>query len=1605
MSLCFLFAGSALTKAETPASLVVLDGASVYVSNNANESGIKFDVEILKTDYQALVENNAGSDIYLGVDVIRATSGTVLGSYDVNTDGELRTSKDNANNYAYNFAIIYNEVSYIEGLISSGTIEDTADARANAINKMYTDELAVRPFYKVVPAEGEAVVEYGAIGDSRSMIHVANAEVVAGAELPANFASTYIAEQIVGGEVEVDAIGRITGDVAAEIKTFTKGTSAEVVAREDAVIEREFLAGLNVNDEFNLYGFTADRKVYSYTAKYVGAAGMEAVAFAEEVLVAKDTGKVFLNGTALAEEEVLDVFYNGESIFVDGAVDASALAGVDMATAFELEVLTTANKYAVSNAKLYDKVWENTEESRRDMAAFFSTYTGAGAVGPKELKTLDGYYALAEDLVFVNVASEEEQEYTFKETFYSDPGHAYTFAGTFDGRGFAMYNSGAYGKGGMFGLLGSNATIKNVAIINPVTYAGADSPSGFSIKAHRYGVSSVILFHGANVNTGLTNINISDVYVEYTTAHTTNESVFVIGNVSNLLAGENQVSINNFIINRLYIEDDYTPTTWVDENADGRHDVVDNALFNEWTPSRTLGTNVSVTNTYMITFGRTCGAGGWHLNNFVNYKDYEDFGSAANGLDLKSFENDNWIFNDDGAPTWKSVQVVPQILDAEDKAVKEISYGANGATDSLFYTANVWTSKGVQKAVITTNDAENIIINGNSIEVKPGKYTATITVANEDGSVSKTFNVIVDTSVPEDFNEEVLYSKATGKVLLNGTSIEGSEIIKVGEYDFSQVVTGTSISGLVLYTDNQKYNLTNVLVCDDAFADTHEDRVRFVNLFTYASKTITGYYALAENITFDHFTGASGAYDNSETFRSNRDVDNVMNIYQATFDGRGYTMKNIGVADRTLGIFGNIADGAVIKNIAFVNVVSNTSASDNGKTGDFWSFLFNTYTSASDKFTLENVYIENTLKVGDYRTDMGYKSTAIMDKPPQTSDYPIGSGTFTNVIINYMGYDANGNLVGTFDENGNITGGYASMSALTASLWDYNGFGDDCHINNSHVITNGYWHGGLQGNWYHATSSRYNSRGECFGEFGSYQSFVNGKDKIGVETFSDKYWTINDDGVPVWTTATQIPQILDAEGEKVGEIVYKVEGATESLFYIAGLWTYKGVLDATVSCDNENVVISGNSIEVKPGKYTATIVVANADGSVVKEFEVVVNTNLPEDFAEEVLLDKTTGQLFFQGTSFAGKSASIDTSIIDENQAVNTSFELGVVLVDGEKYNLTNVKMYDRVWENTRESRQDFVDFFATGDNTSTDNVNPKDPVTLSGYYTIAEDITFSHYADGSTGIQADKDTTISEMLMHKANNVYNLFKGTFDGRGHVMSDVGFYTAFSIFGVAGEGATIKNVAINNVARYVGWQNIQYQPNGGGIFFTQPEALNTNVYWENVFVNISGNVGSNGGSVLYYTTVGGLTWGTAEGQLTWVDGKTTYNGVEFDSAKGGGLGLNHMTNVVVNVAKSEGDVNSYCVTNKGGTFYGWNVEEELNNVIFITNGRVARALSDINSKAETKHVKYENYDAFVAAKASHDFTTFNSTYWEVNADGVIAWKGLDYAKLPAVEPAE
>ena len=490
---------------------------------------------------------------------------------------------------------------------------------------------------------------------------------------------------------------------------------------------------------------------------------------------------------------------------------------------------------------------------------------------------------------------------------------------------------------------------------------------------------------------------------------------------------------------------------------------------------------------------------------------------ANNNYD--SFDSKYWNTMT-GVPMWKTTKDVPYLQDADGNFVESINFAVDGATEGLTFVAGVISSSGNSNPIISC-DNPNVVINGNIITVNPGVYSATIYVSTPDALTTNAYEVVVDTSVPVLFGEKVYIDKSTGKIFFNETSTPDL----VATMDTS-IIPDTQKSNeqatFKVMVGDVKYKFTNAWVYDGIFENTHESRVRFVETFTWDSKTITGYYILLENIKFDHFTGADGAFDLSETFALNYQSRRPQaNIFMATLDGRGYALEDVGVYKWHNGIFGNIGDGAVIKNIAIKNVLTNYTATEHSRHGFYNSLLFNTYTSATAKYTLENVYIENNIEYG-YSKSV-YNSILLREYPSGTAnsagDNAFGSGTFTNVIINTIEVDAEGNPVGTFDENGDITTVDKKSSicgALANINWDAKPISDDCHINNSYVITNGYLLKKTVGNYYEKYATKQNSRGEYFKAYGSYQNFVYNKAEIGVATFSADYWVINADGVPVW---------------------------------------------------------------------------------------------------------------------------------------------------------------------------------------------------------------------------------------------------------------------------------------------------------------------------------------------------------------------------------------------------------------------------------------------------------------------------------------------------------
>ncbi len=380
----------------------------------------------------------------------------------------------------------------------------------------------------------------------------------------------------------------------------------------------------------------------------------------DEILINKDAGKIFLNGTSIEDETIISVLYGETSIYADGVIDVNVLASVDLATPFTTTIETNSGTYTATNTLLYDKVWENTKESRIDMATFFSgidittsgkVYNGLGA------KTLTGKYALAENIIFDNdltrTTSDKKLSIAngeYAEIFASDPDTAnksVTFGGEFDGRGYTMRNVATFyhagsikNNGGIFGILTSGATIKNLAIIDAsiINY----STDIFTTVDATKNVTGNILFNKA-AGSNLTNITISDVYVEYTDM-VDDIDFCVVKDMPSLVgsANNNQVSINNFVIVKKYVD------------ADGNAIECKGNVFNDNPTSNTdKSENAVITNSYVMIWSDRMTHNAYDIAGFVRYQDYAAFEGA--GIDLTSFNNANWAIVN-GAPIWAALQ-------------------------------------------------------------------------------------------------------------------------------------------------------------------------------------------------------------------------------------------------------------------------------------------------------------------------------------------------------------------------------------------------------------------------------------------------------------------------------------------------------------------------------------------------------------------------------------------------------------------------------------------------------------------------------------------------------------------------------------------------------------------------------------------------------------------------------------------------------------------------------------------------------------------------------------------------------------------------------------
>lgn len=579
------------------------------------------------------------------------------------------------------------------------------------------------------------------------------------------------------------------------------------------------------------------------------------------------------------------------------------------------------------------------------------------------------------------------------------------FTGTFNGNGHTLYNF-KMGLGSIFGDLGSGSVVKNVAVVNATL---TESTSGV---------------------------------FAFTACGATFENVFVSMTAQ---------AYRNGIVGR-YMNGGSLKDVVIYCNL-GDFDFV--GAIVDWMPVAASADNVYVVYSSATKEERRKVVGDKGTpNGTVTEYDEEDLASASfSGLP------EGWYVAEGGYPMFESSIGGMYIS----QTTLTGTVGGQGSLQGYVYGASqsdniglpvVWKSDDTQVVQVSQTGAYEFVGEGSTtITVTYGKFKATCTVEVDAAAVqivdrtgttldveansttglgTQIVNAGVEAELFDTFTPTAVYFESAPDTDYNDDA--GAESAFFATYDTGNE-TARTLTLIVANGDTALYRVkvlvvTKIITTYDGLTKMQEYGGVTTAQVTDGTATRTyhnysGYFVLGGNIIV-------GAEEDALEVGSRESLSSQSSInanygFSGVFDGRGYTISGLKVHHS--GLFGDLATGSVIKNVAFnnVTVTGNTDNSGAGVIG---------YTSCGA--TIENVFISmstssarsgaiagrymrgGTLKnvVICYEKTGGYNSGAV-------SCWTAGALTVENVYVIYTTTtpEADRKLAGeqTFLSNGTVT--------------------------------------------------------------------------------------------------------------------------------------------------------------------------------------------------------------------------------------------------------------------------------------------------------------------------------------------------------------------------------------------------------------------------------------------------------------------------------------------------------------------------------------------------------------------------------------------------------
>ncbi|MBQ7879594.1 MAG: hypothetical protein IJ317_02985, partial [Clostridia bacterium] len=513
--------------------------------------------------------------------------------------------------------------------------------------------------------------------------------------------------------------------------------------------------------------------------------------------------------------------------------------------------------------------------------------------------------------------------------------------------------------------------------------------------------------------------------------------------------------------------------------------------------------------------------------------------------------------------------------------------------------------------------------------------------------------------------------------------------------------------------------------------------------------------------------------------------------------------------------------------------------------------------------------------------------------------------------------------------------------------------------------------------------------------------------------FDTAVWKVGN--IPAWKNLSMERYArATVDGEIADEITVAMTDANAS--YSVGVNVLGDTIDdVTLSMSGTGIALDGNTFTVLhagTAEITVTYTLGGEEYSLTLTVGVIAETEtygqtvefsamhgelpLTDIFGENVnLVAAYQGDALLQISADKKRVLGVQTLDEDGNIEKNATVQTQITVYSASKGYIVNLNAYAGILtkaEDLNVFNLDNTDYVAIGEQSKAADQAPTKVV--DGYYVLGNDIDASNWAMPTQGYIS---TTYQSTTMPKVG-----FQGTFDGQGYTISNLTLGTDqsesiddtvrnstywknnnYSLFGIIGKNATVKNVAITNV---------RFDLYNGT---TSPSMANctTLAMWicagatvENVYVSIEGV--TRGGNATY-SSLSAVAYGVFSG--------ATLNNIVVDYTYSG--------SDVVTFTKSSSFVGRKCASEDTTEITSWaNVyvvsTYAVNSVVAWKDTEHTKDYALLYASNDTREVleecdrvaglyQYASVSAWKQA-TDNDYTSFDGTYWDMTT-GVPVWK--------------